>query len=67
MFRLENKGFACDELIMNTLVTLNNLTFYNSNAVIQSAVKLIDGKRRIRYPYSEQKSKYGYANLFAII
>ncbi len=39
---LESKDLSCEELIIDTIVTINNLSFYNSNIIINNAQDLID-------------------------
>ncbi len=40
---LETKDLTCEELIIDTIVTINNLSFYNSEVINNYAQKLIDG------------------------
>ncbi len=40
---LETKDLTCEELIIDTIVTVNNLSFYNSDVVYGHSQKLIDG------------------------
>lgn len=41
---LDAKDLSCEELIIDTIVTINNLTFYSSDVIFGYSQKLIDGK-----------------------
>lgn len=41
---LETKNLSCEELIIDTIVTINNLSFYNSDIIINNAQDLVDSK-----------------------
>jgi len=39
---LDSKDLSCEELIIDTIVTINNLSFYNSEIIVNNAQDLID-------------------------
>lgn len=44
---LDTKSLACEELVLDTIITINNLSFYDSNLIINYSQKLIDSELRM--------------------
>lgn len=39
---LDTKSLACEELVLDSIITINNLSFYDSNLIVNYSQKLID-------------------------